>query len=48
MNKDLMFELIKISPFILFIFFIGWALYSLIINGKIKGEITIGDRDTKK
>lgn len=46
MSETLQFELIKISPFILFIFLISWWIYSLIMKGKIKGKITFGDNDS--
>jgi hypothetical protein len=48
MSEALVIEVLKISPALFVICFILWGIYSLIKNGKLKGNITFGEGEKRK
>lgn len=48
MNEALVIEVLRMSPLIFVICFILWGIYSLIKNGKLKGNITFGEDEKRK
>jgi len=48
MSEALVIEILRTSPTIFVICLIFWIIYSLIKNGKLKGNITFGSDDKRK
>ena len=48
MSEELAIEILRTSPTIFVIWLILWIIYSLIKNGKLKGNITFGSDEKRK
>ncbi|MCU4339125.1 MULTISPECIES: hypothetical protein [Acinetobacter] len=48
MSEALAVEVLRTSPTIFVICLILWIIYSLIKSGKLKGNITFGEKEKRK